>query len=97
MIELIGITKHFDDRKLFEDFNLTIQENEFVAFSGPSGAGKTTLLNIIGGIEAPDYGQVIVDRLNIYQKKNLYLYYSEKVGFLFQNFALIENKTVKEN
>lgn len=97
MIELIGITKHFDDRKLFEDFNLTIQENEFVAFSGPSGAGKTTLLNIIGGIEAPDYGQVIVDGLNIYQKKNLYLYYREKVGFLFQNFALIENKTVKEN
>lgn len=74
-----------------------IRNNEFVVFSGKSGCGKTTLLNIIGGIETIDEGEILVNGINITQKKNLLYYFRNKVGFLFQNFALIENKTVKEN
>lgn len=82
---------------LFENLNLTIQEGEFVIISGKSGCGKTTLLNIIGGIETADAGSVIVNGQNILKKFNKRYYYGEVVSFVFQNFALIENKTVKQN
>ena len=55
------------------------------------------MLNMIGGIEATDSGRIWVDNVDITQKKELLNYFRYKVGFLFQNFALIENKTVKEN
>ena len=97
MIELININKKFGEKVLFCNFNEVIRNNEFVVFSGKSGCGKTTLLNIIGGIETIDEGEILVDGINITQKKNLLYYFRNKVGFLFQNFALIENKTVKEN
>lgn len=97
MIELININKKFGDKVLFCNFNEAIKNNEFVVFSGKSGCGKTTLLNIIGGIETIDEGEILVDGIDITQKKNLLYYFRNKVGFLFQNFALIENKTVKEN
>ncbi len=56
-----------------------------------------TLLNMIGGIEPADSGEIIVDDLNITKTKNLKTYFRQYVGFLFQNFALVENKTVEEN
>ncbi len=97
MIELVNINKKFGERVLFYDFNEMIKDNEFVVFSGKSGCGKTTLLNIIGGIEPIDDGKILVNGIDITQKRNLLDYLRNKVGFLFQNFALIENKTVKEN
>lgn len=65
--------------------------------SGVSGCGKTTLLNIIGGLESVDKGTVEVDGMNMGDKNAKKEYYLYKVGFLFQNFALVENKTVREN
>ncbi|MGL5478652.1 MAG: ABC transporter ATP-binding protein [Clostridium sp.] len=97
MIEVKSITKTFGDRKLFDDFSVCIKNGEFIIFWGPSGCGKTTLLNIIGAIEAIDKGSVLVDGIDITKKKNQLNYYRNKVGFLFQNFALVENKTVLEN
>lgn len=97
MIELKNICKAFGEKKLFENFSETIKTGEFVAFSGNSGCGKTTLLNIIGGIEKADSGSVIVDGTDISLKKNKLKYFQTKVGFLFQNFGLIESKTVSEN
>ncbi len=97
MIELVNINKKFGEKVLFYDFNEMIKDNEFVVFSGKSGCGKTTLLNIIGGIESIDDGKILVNGIDITQKRNLLDYLRNKVGFLFQNFALIENKTVKEN
>lgn len=97
MIEIKEITKAFDDKVIFENYSLTVNDGEFVVFTGKSGCGKTTILNIIGGLEKPDKGSVTVDGVDIYKKKNQKGYFSDGVCFLFQNFALIEGKTVREN
>lgn len=97
MIELLNVNKAFGDKKIFENFNLVIEDNEFIIFSGRSGCGKTTLLNMIGAIESLDSGKILVDNIDITNKKNHMNYFKTKIGFLFQNFALVENKTVKEN
>ncbi len=97
MIEIVNLNKAFGDKILFHDLNMTIQNGEFVVFSGVSGCGKTTLLNMIGGIEKIDSGSILVDGLNVANKKNLLPIFRYKVGFLFQNYALVENKTVREN
>ncbi|HZK21107.1 MAG TPA: ATP-binding cassette domain-containing protein [Oscillospiraceae bacterium] len=97
MINLKNIHKGFDDKVLFEDFNIDIPDGEFLAFTGDSGCGKTTMLNMIGALEKPDSGQIIVDGKDIYQRKNRRSYFAGKVGFLFQNFALVESKTVRQN
>ncbi len=97
MIRIENLKKRFGEKVVFEDFSLNIDDGEFVVFAGNSGSGKTTLLNIIGGLEKPDSGRVIVDGEDIYTRKSKKLYYMYKVGFLFQNFALVENKTVRRN
>lgn len=97
MIEIKNLNKTFGDNVLFGDFDLTIDDGEFVIFSGSSGSGKTTLLNMIGSLEKIDSGEILVDGIDITNKKNQLEYFRTKVGFLFQNFALVDNKTVKEN
>lgn len=97
MIEIKNLSKSFGDKVLFNEFNLTINKGEFVIFSGRSGCGKTTLLNMIGSLEKIDSGTIYVDGIDISKRKNQQQYFSNKVGFLFQNFALIEDKTVFEN
>ena len=64
---------------------------------GQSGSGKTTLLNILGLLEEPDKGTVSIDGRNPFSSKERLLFYRSEAGFLFQNFALIEDKTVQEN
>ncbi|MBP0975336.1 MAG: ABC transporter ATP-binding protein [Oscillospiraceae bacterium] len=97
MIRIQELKKSFEKNILFDGLSLEIADKEFVVFTGASGCGKTTLLNMIGGIEPVDSGEIIVDDLNITKAKNLKLYFRQYVGFLFQNFALVENKTVAEN
>lgn len=97
MITLKNINKKFNDKVLFNDYNLNIQQGEFVIVSGESGSGKTTLLNMIGALEKVDSGQIIVDGIDILNKKNQLKYYRNIVGFLFQNFVLLEDKTVYQN
>lgn len=97
MIEIKNVSKAFENRTLFSNLNVSIDDGEFIIFSGPSGCGKTTLLNMIGAIEKVDSGEIIVDGIDIGKRKNKIQYFRTKVGFLFQNFALVENKTVKEN
>lgn len=97
MVELKNISKAFGDKKLLNNYNLRIRDGEFVVFAGRSGCGKTTLLNMIGGFEKPDSGQILVDGTDIYKKRNMTEFFTYKVGFLFQNFALIEDKTVEQN
>lgn len=97
MIQLINLCKQYDARVLFSNFELIIDNGEFVVFSGASGCGKTTLLNMIGGIENPDSGEIVIDGVNICREKHKKDFYLYKVGFLFQNFALLENMTVRQN
>lgn len=97
MIEIKNLYKSFEDKILFEDYNLTINKGDFVVFAGVSGCGKTTLLNMIGGLESPDKGIISIDGSPLSNKKNLREYFLYKVGFLFQNFALVEDKTIRQN
>ena len=97
MIEINKIHISFSDNVIFSDFSFTIQDGDFIVFSGNSGCGRTTLLNMIGGLDKPDEGSIIVDGCNIYEMKKTRDFFTYKIGFLFQNYALIENKTVREN
>jgi len=97
MIEGINITKKFDDLTLFQDYNFLIEDQEFVCFSGASGTGKTTLLNIIGLIEPIDAGKLRINGIEYITNKQKLEYFRSVASFLFQNFALIESKTVKQN
>jgi putative ABC transport system ATP-binding protein len=97
MIELKNVTKAFGTNILFSGLTFDIKDGDFVVFSGKSGCGKSTMLNLIGGIEKVTEGNIIVDGMDITKNINRVKYFSEKVGFLFQNFALSENKTVLKN
>ena len=97
MIELKNVKKSFGERVLFERLNLTIPDGEFAVLIGTSGCGKTTLLDMIAGIEPIDSGEITVDGMNILKRRNRLQYYQTKLGMCFQNFALIENMTVRKN
>ena len=97
MIEGRNITQRFGELVLLQDFSFRIESGEFGAFSGPSGRGKTTLLNIIGLIEPVDEGTLLIHGKEYKSRRQKLEYYRNIVGFLFQNFALIENKTVWQN
>lgn len=79
--------------------NFSIKENEFALIVGPSGAGKSTVLNLLGGMDSPDSGDILVDGKNVAQlsEKDLTNYRRHDVGFVFQNYNLIPNLTAKEN
>ncbi|MBD5143764.1 MAG: ABC transporter ATP-binding protein [Ruminococcus sp.] len=97
MIELKNISKKFGQHVLFENYNLIINDNEFVMITGNSGCGKTTLMNMMGSLEKIDSGEILVNGIDITKRKNQLKYLRDNVGFLFQNYGLVENKTVKEN
>lgn len=97
MIEIRNLCKAFGEHTIFNDFSLSIKTGELVVLCGESGSGKTTLLNIIGALEKYDKGDVFVDGIDLNHQKNHRSYFSDKVGFLFQNFVLIEDKTVRQN
>lgn len=97
MIIIRNLNKRFGDITLFDDYNLEIQDGEFVVFSGASGCGKTTLINMIGGIEPISGGEIHIDEYKLEKKKPSAVFFQKKVGFVFQNFGLVENKTVRQN
>jgi putative ABC transport system ATP-binding protein len=79
--------------------NLSIGKEEFIVISGPSGSGKSTLLNIIGGLDTPSEGKVVLDGMDItaLNENDLALFRRENIGFVFQAYNLIPVLTVKEN
>lgn len=97
MIQLKDINMAYGQQVILQNFSLSIADNEFVAITGKSGSGKTTLLNIIGLLEKPNTGEVLFSGQKIttpIQRRNFFRY---TVGFLFQNFALVEDLDVKTN
>ena len=97
MIEIKDLSKKFGHHILFDHFHYTIPDGAFTVIFGASGCGKTTLLNMIGALEPVDSGSILVDGTDITCKRNQKAYLQKKVGFLFQNFALVDNKTVRQN
>ncbi|MBW8350044.1 ABC transporter ATP-binding protein [Bacillus sp. IITD106] len=79
--------------------NVRIKNGEFVAIMGPSGSGKSTLLQLMGGLDLPTSGELIVDgvHLNKLNEKERTLFRRTKVGFVFQNYQLLPMMTVAEN
>lgn len=89
------------DNKIYANDNISfeIEDGELAIIVGPSGAGKSTILNILGGMDIPDSGEIIVDGIDISRanKKELTKYRRSKVGFVFQFYNLINSLTAKEN
>ena len=85
--------------KAMDNVNFTIDEGEFVVILGPSGAGKSTLLNLLGGLDKPTSGEIIIDNENItnFSDKELTRYRAKEIGFIFQFYNLIPNLTACEN
>jgi putative ABC transport system ATP-binding protein len=82
-----------------KDVNLKVEKGKFIAISGPSGAGKTTLLNIIGGIDKPTTGKIIVFKHDLTVENEDFLadFRCNNVGFVFQSYNLVSTLTVAEN
>ena len=81
------------------DINLTIKDGEFAAIMGPSGSGKSTLLHMVGGLDKPTSGRVIINGLNIAKLSDQTLcdMRREQIGFIFQTFNLLPTLTTIEN
>jgi putative ABC transport system ATP-binding protein len=99
LIEAKSLVKSFGSQKVLTGLSFEVQTNEMVAIMGKSGTGKSTLLNILGLLDKPDQGDLMMFGLTnirpFSSKASSILRY--KIGFLFQNFALIDNKTVEYN
>lgn len=85
--------------KALDDINLSLDKGKFIVILGQSGAGKSTLLNLLGGLDSPTSGQIIVDGKDIstLTSDELAAYRAVTVGFVFQFYNLIPTLTVKEN
>jgi len=103
MIETKHVSKIYKmgelDLEVIKDLNLSIGSGEFIAIVGPSGSGKSTVLNILGGLDIPTSGEVIVDQVEITHLNTTQLahFRGEKIGFIFQSFNLIPVLSVYEN
>jgi ABC-type lipoprotein export system ATPase subunit len=103
LIELINVTKiyHQGDNPVvaLDHINLNISKGEFVTITGKSGCGKSTLINIIGGLDSPGQGQVMIngDDLSLMDDQRLTLYRRDRVGIIFQFFNLLPILNLEEN
>lgn len=103
ILEVRGLSKIYgkgeNEVKALDNINLSINSGEFVAIVGASGSGKSTLLNMIGGLDKPSSGDVIVDGDNItkMKEKEVAIFRRRKIGFIFQFYNLIQVLNVEEN
>ncbi len=103
IISLHNVKKYYGSKentvKALDGIDLTIRQGAFTAIVGASGSGKTTLLNMMGGLDVPDTGEVIVDGVNLsgLKEEQLAVFRRKKVGFIFQNYNLMPTLTVEEN
>lgn len=99
MIAAKNIKKKYSDQEVLRGIDLKIDKNEFVVILGASGSGKSTLLNILSGLEKSDSGKVVYDNESIsdYSEKQLTKFRKDKIGFVFQQYYLLNNLTVEQN
>jgi putative ABC transport system ATP-binding protein len=102
-VSLVGVCKQYKrggaSVVVLNDFNLEIPDNDFVAIMGPSGSGKTTLLNLIGGLDRPSSGQIIVtgERIDTLSNTDLAHWRARHVGFIFQFYNLMPTLSAERN
>lgn len=103
IVQFINVAKEFRTKevltKVLLGVDFTVRSGEILLIIGSSGAGKSTILNILGGLESPTTGSVIVEDKDIskFNEKQLSDYRAEKVGIIFQSYNLIPNLTILEN
>lgn len=103
IIKVIGVSKVYSPETIpvhaLTDVNLEFQKGDFTAIVGPSGCGKTTLLNVIGGLDAPTSGRVIVGGtdLSALNSRDLIDFRLHNIGFVFQDYSLLPVLTAREN
>ena len=99
MIEVKNIYKSFGDLEVLKGVNLSVEKGEIVAIIGKSGAGKTTLLQIIGTLDRPTSGQVLIDGTDVFAMKDreVAAFRNKHIGFIFQFHQLLPEFTALEN
>ncbi|MFT8312899.1 MAG: ABC transporter ATP-binding protein [Clostridium sp.] len=103
ILETKSLKKHYgkDENlvKAVDDINLSVEEGEFVVIIGTSGSGKSTLLNMIGGLDRPTSGKVIIENNDIFSMddEKLAIFRRRKIGFVFQAYNLVPILNVREN
>ena len=99
ILELNNVSKIYGNLKALADINLSVNSGDWLSIMGPSGAGKTTMINIIGCMDTPSIGSVILDGTDISKESaaNLTRIRRDKIGLIFQQFHLISYLTAVEN
>ncbi len=99
LLELKNVYKIYGELHALDDVNLKVEKGEWVSIMGPSGSGKSTMMNIIGCMDKPSKGEVLLDGVDIAKesKKNLTTIRRDKIGLIFQQFHLVNYLTAVEN
>ncbi len=99
LLELRDISKIYGNVKALQNIDLNVRQGEWLAIMGPSGSGKTTMMNIIGCMDRPSNGSVILDGKDISKEgqKSLTAVRRDKIGLIFQQFHLVNYLTALEN
>ena len=103
LVSLEAVSRHYarggHSVRVLNDLDLEVERGDFVAFMGPSGSGKSTLLNLIGGLDRPDGGRVVIDGKDIarYTDRQLTAWRAAYVGFVFQAYNLLPALSAAQN
>ncbi len=99
LLELKNVSKIYGDLKALNDVSIRVEKGEWVAIMGPSGSGKSTMMNIIGCMDKPSLGEVLLDGVDISKEpqKKLTDIRRDKIGLIFQQFHMVTYLTAVEN
>src|SRR4030067_721784 len=99
IVRAVKLSRFYREVRALDGVDLEVARGEWVSVMGPSGSGKTTLLNILGGLDRPPPGQLVVDRTDVtaLPRKELARFRRETVGLVFQQFHLVPYLTALEN
>lgn len=99
ILELKDISKIYGDLKALDKININVEKGEWVSIMGPSGSGKTTMMNIIGCMDKPSIGEVLLEGIDVSKlnQKELTEIRRDKIGLIFQQFHLVNYLTALEN
>ncbi len=99
MISVNGINKSYGSNKILNDISFQIEDNDYAVIIGASGSGKSTLLNVISGLERADSGNIVYDNseISLLSDDKLTIFRKENIGYIFQQYYLLQNMTVDKN